>query len=108
MRTITYHSARLSWLALLCACLVMLAWAAPAMVSGDMPQLLQHGQDYPLSDPSEATTEAEDASDDPVLFVANSKTGLCPLASALQNHLLTSAAWSPTSPVRPPNNLPSI
>ena len=108
MKTITCHSARLSWLALLCACLVMLALVAPVMVADDMPELLKHSQDHQMSDPVGATTEAEDSSDDPVLFVASDKTGLLPIVFALQVQQLNSAAWSPASPVHPPNNLPSV
>ena len=108
MTTNTHPSARLSWLALLCACFVMLAWAAPVMVADDMPDFLRYNQDHQMSDLADVPTELEDASDDPVLFVASSKTSLLPVTIVPQACHLTTAAWSPTSPVRPPNNLPSI
>lgn len=103
-------SPRISWLALLCACTVMLAWLAPMLVvvSDDMPEFLKRSQDHQASELADVPAETEDASDDPVMFVAIDKAGLLPLTFALRASHLTEQAWSPASPVHPPNNLNSI
>jgi hypothetical protein len=88
----------------------MLAWAAPVLVvvSGNIPDFLKRSQDRQASDPADVPAETEDASDDPVIFAAISKADLLPLIFVLQASHLTERAWSPSSPVRPPNNFITI
>ena len=103
-------SLRLTWLALLCASVVMLAWAAPVLVvvSGVLPDILKLSQEHQASDPADMPVEIEDASDDPAIFPSADKAGLLPLTFELRSSQLTEQAWSPPSPVRPPNNLITI
>ncbi len=110
MLTNVHLSLRFSRLALLCAWLVMLAWAAPVLVvvSGDLPDFLKFSQEHQASDPADVPVETEDASDDPVIFFVAGRAGLLPLTFALRASQLTEQAWSPPSPVRPPNNLITI
>ncbi len=109
MTTEAHLSPRLSWLALLCAWLVVFAWAAPILVdaSDDRPDILNQSQD-PASVPANVPPETEDASDDPVMFASIGKAGLLLLTVVLRASYLTERVWSPTLPVRPPNNLKSI
>jgi hypothetical protein len=101
---------RRSWPALLCASIVMVACAAPVLVvvTCDLPEFLKLRQDHQESDLTDTQTDLEDATDDPVMFFSISKAGLLPLMFALRPSHLTERAWSPTSPVRPPNNLNEI
>lgn len=110
MINVSHLTSRPSWLALLCACMVMFAWAAPVLVivTCDIPEFLKRSQDHQASDPADVPTEIEDTTDDPVMFVSIDTAGLLPLTSALLASRLTEGAWSPTSPVRPPNLLNSI
>jgi hypothetical protein len=102
-------STKSSCAALLCVCALLLAWAAPAiMLAGDVPEYLQRGQGRQASEPADAPAEMEDASDDPVAFVASSQPGHLPVTYTLQTDPLLDRAWSPTALVRPPNPLNSI
>ena len=110
MTNTTHLSSRLSWLELLCACIAMLAWAAPVLVavSGDMPEFLKRSQDHQANDPADMPAETEDASDDPIMFLPAGEADLLPLMFTLRASQLTEQAWSPPSPVPPPNNLNSF
>ena len=101
-------SQKLSCLALLCVCALLFAWAAPVLLSGALPDFLQHSQGQSASAPADASSEFEDTSDDPILFLAHGQPGLLPVMFALQSDQVLAEAWSPTAPVRPPNSLNSI
>ena len=110
MTYVAQLSSRPSWLALLCACIVMFAWAAPVLivVPDGMPEFLKLSQDDQASDLTDSQAETAEATDDPVMFVSIDKAGLLLLTFALHAFHLTERAWSPTPPVRPPNIFNSI
>ena len=102
-------STKLSLVALLCVCAILLAWAAPLIISsGAAPEALLCGQSRQTAEPVEAPTEIEDASDDPIAFVANDRPGILPVVHILQTAVLVGQTWSPTALVPPPNHLNSI
>jgi hypothetical protein len=99
-------STKLVCVALVCIGAILLAWAAPVIISsGDMPEAMLRGQGQPAADPADAPTELEDASDDPVVLAASSQPGNLPVAYTLHTDSLLDRAWSPTALVRPPNFL---
>jgi hypothetical protein len=103
--THTAHSSRrLSGLALLCACAILLAWAAPviAAVTVDSLEFLKLSQDHHVSDVAAEQAETSDASDDPVWLFSSSRAHLQPLTSSLCFTHLTKRTWTPAPPVRPP------
>jgi hypothetical protein len=110
MINITHFSLRLSSLALLCACMVMLAWAAPVLVvvSGDLPDILRLSQEHQASDPADVPIETEDASDDPILFLSAGKAHLLLLTFELRTSRVTEQTWAPPAPARPPNYLITV
>jgi hypothetical protein len=104
MTSEVHLSSRLSWLALLCACMVMLAWAAPAIiaVTDDSLGLLQLNQNRPVSDLAVEQSETADVTDDLVLLFSSGRPDLHPLTFSLHTAPRTIQVWSPTPPVRPP------
>jgi hypothetical protein len=105
----THFSKKIASVALMCVGAILLAWAAPVIVFAcDEPDFLPRSQGQAGSDPVEAPTEMEDASDDPIMLVSGSQADNLPLAYTLQPQALIDRAWSPTTLVRPPNPLNSI
>jgi hypothetical protein len=100
------HSApQLSYLALLCACAILLAWAAPVMsaVADEWPDLWPLPRNHSLSDLTVELSEATDVTDDPVLLSFSKRPALHSLISRLHAVPLIKQIWSPTPPVRPPD-----
>jgi hypothetical protein len=95
---------RLSCLALLCACAILLAWAAPAIaaVTNDSLGFLMVSQGRPISDLAVEQSETADFTDDPVLLFHNGCPDLHALTFLLHAAHLTEQIWSPAPPVRPP------
>jgi hypothetical protein len=104
MNSTIHTSCRLSSLALLCACAILLAWATPAInaMADDSLSLLRLQQNHPVSDLAVEQSETADAADDPVLLSSSRYPDLHPLMSLLHVVPLTRQIWSPTPPVRPP------
>jgi hypothetical protein len=104
MTNAAYSSLRLSRLALLCACAILLAWAAPAIVAvaDDSLGFLKVSQNYPVSDLAAEQSETADVTDDPVLLFSSGRSDLHPLSFSLPTTHLAKQVWSPTPPVRPP------
>jgi hypothetical protein len=104
-----HFSKKIACMALVCVGAILLAWAALVIVlSCDVPGFQARGQSQSGSDPVEAPTELEDASDDPVAFVACGHVGDLPVTYVRQTDSLLDRAWSPAALVRPPNHLNSI
>jgi hypothetical protein len=99
MTNLTGLPARFSWLALLSAGVVLLAWATPAafVVAGD---LFDHSQ--PVNDLAAEQSETTDDTDDPVALFLSSHLDLHPLRLLLRSTRLVREVWFPTPPVRPP------
>jgi hypothetical protein len=91
-------------LALLCACAILLAWAAPAITAllDDSLDLLNLNQNRPVSDRAAEQSETTDVTDDPVLLFYSSRSGLQPLAFSLHTARPIKQIWTPAPPVRPP------
>ncbi len=101
---------RSSWLALLCASLVILAWAAPLMT--DTPE--SYLKDRPMTPGQEATDPAGshsplcDVTDEPVLLASIGGTAVSRLMFSFQPAQPIAWAWSPLLPIRPPIILNAI
>jgi hypothetical protein len=101
---------RSSWLALLCASLVMLAWAAPLATDVSESYL----KDRPMTPGQEATDPADshsplcDVTDEPVLLASIGGTAMHRLVFSFQPAQSSAWAWSPLLPIRPPIILNSI
>lgn len=95
---------RLSWLAILCACAVLFAWAAPVLVDviHDSLEFLKMNQSNRAGDLADSQAEALDVTDDLVMPVSIGVAGLHPLIFSLHASHPTYWTWSPTLPVRPP------
>jgi hypothetical protein len=107
MTNATLSSRRLSCPALLCACAILLAWAAPAIVAvlPDPLDLMNLNQNHPISDRAAEQPETTDVTDDPVWLFSIGRAHLQLLAFSLQAAHLIKQAWTPAPPVRPPANL---
>ena len=105
--SISRHSA---WLALLCACVVALAWAMPSLADVQ-PGLLKDwptNSGQPLADLTDSQSQTFDDTDEPAILVSIASTILQPLIFSLQSVHPAAWAWSPQPPVRPPIILNSI
>jgi hypothetical protein len=99
MTNVAHFPSRLSRLALLSVWIILLAWAAPAVVAvtGDL-----FGLGYPMDDRTAEQSETADVTDDPVLLFSSSRTDLQPLTFSLHATHLIKQTWAPAPPVRPP------
>jgi hypothetical protein len=104
MTNAAHSSRRFSGLALLCACAILLAWAAPAIaaVTDDSLGFLQLGQNHPANDRAAEQSETPDVTDDPVLLFSSGRSDVQPLTFALHTAHLIKQTWTPAPPVRPP------
>ncbi len=95
----TFPSLRFDYLALLSVLIIMLAWAAPAVVAvtGEI-----WDYDQPADDPANEQTETTDVTDDPAVLFASGRPGLHALDLALPDHSLIKQTWSPSPPLHPP------
>ena len=95
---------RFSCLALLCACAILLAWAAPAIVAvtADSLEFLKLSQDHHVSDLAAEQLETADVTDDPMWLFISSRASVHPLAFSLYAAHLIKQIWAPAPPVRPP------
>ena len=100
------HLARL---ALFCACMMLLAWAAPLLVDA----LLNSHAAWPLTssrtvtDPHDIHTHLGEMLDEPLLLTSISFTALHRLISSFLTIRLTIGAWSPPPLLHPPSVLNS-
>ncbi len=95
---------RLSWLALLCACAVVLAWAAPLLTD----VLHSSRADWPLdssqtvTDPIDTHAHVWEMADDPLILASIGVTAIHRLIFSIPPVQPSAWAWFPLPPARPP------
>jgi hypothetical protein len=92
-------SRKFTYLTLLCACTIMLAWAAPT-VADMTADLFGYGQ--PVNDLAAERSDTTDVTDDPVLLFSSSYADFHPLTFSLHTAHLVKQAWTPAPPIHPP------
>jgi hypothetical protein len=93
---------RLSRLALLSVWIVLLAWAAPAVVAVAV-DLAGHSQ--LVADLAAEQSEITDVTDDPAVLLSSGRPGLHLLRLSLKLNNLAGQIWSPAPPLHPPTVL---
>ena len=104
MTRVAFISLRFSGLALLCACTVLLAVAAPAFIvaAGGSLDFLSVGNRAQENDVDDSQSETSDLTDDSALPATVSIVPLQPIVLPLSTSRPAEWAWSSTPPVRPP------
>ena len=102
MTKVAHVPARLPWLALLSVWIVLLAWAAPAVIAVTRDVF---GHDQLVTDPAAEQSEITDVTDDPAVLLSSGRPGLRLLRLSLQIHDLIKQVWSPAPPLHPPTIL---
>ena len=102
MTNVANVPSRLPWLALLSVWIVLLAWAAPAVmaVTGDL-----FGYSQLVTDLAAEQSEITYVTDDLALLPSSGRPGLHLLRLSLQMHDLIKQVWSPAPPLHPPTIL---
>ena len=88
----------------MCACAVLLALAAPALIAaaGGSLDFLTVGQRAQENDADDSQSETTDLTDDSALPVTDSIVPRQPIVFSLNTSRPAEWAWSSTPPVRPP------
>lgn len=94
--------ARSAGLALFCVLVMLLAWAAPAIVAVT-DGLWDDRQ--PVNEPANEPSEAPDVTDEPVALFAASRPGWPSIEFPLSNYSCAKLAWSSAPPLHPPTAL---
>jgi hypothetical protein len=96
---------RLSWLALFCASMIVLAWAAPLLVDAlpDFHARWSLNSSRATTDPHDAHTHLGEMLDEPLLLTSISGTALHQLTSSFLTLHLTIGTWSPLPLFHPPS-----
>ena len=104
MTSVAFFSLRFSILALVCACAVLLALAAPTLIvaAGGSLDFLTVGHRAQENDADDSQSETTDLPDDSALPVIASIIPRQPIILSLNTSRPAEWAWSFTPPVRPP------
>jgi hypothetical protein len=110
MTNLTVRPRSSSRLVLLCACVVVLAWAAPLLADAfdGSPHNQSMNTGQPATDLVVSHSQTVDVTDEPVILVSIGSTAVHMLTFSLRPVHLTKWTWSPLPPVRPPSVLKSI
>ncbi len=101
---------RLSWLALLSVCAIVLAWAAPLLTDAlhSFHAAWPLNSNQAVTDPHEAQAHLGEMLDEPLIFTSIGGTTLHRLMFSFWQAYLMFWAWSPLPLIHPPSALNSI